>query len=127
MSDTGNKTHRSRSGRAGLTFPVGRVARMMRAHLVKPRRLSDKAPVYMAAVLQYLVAELLVAANEHATARKARRINQSDINLGVRGNERLHVHGDDDLARLFSGRVVSRGGEPPFIHTALQRRATKTA
>jgi histone H2A len=51
----GGKTT-SRSAKAGLQFPVGRVARYMRNQRVAAR-IGAGAPVYLAAVLEYLTAQ----------------------------------------------------------------------
>ena len=48
----------SRSAKAGLQFPVGRVARFMKKSKVATR-VGAGAPVYLAAVLEYLTAEVL--------------------------------------------------------------------
>lgn len=48
----------SRSSRAGLSFPVGRIARMLKDGRYA-ERVGIGAPVYLAAVLEYLVAEIL--------------------------------------------------------------------
>ena len=55
----------SRSAKAGLQFPVGRVARYMRQGRVA-KRIGGGAPVYMAAVLEYLCAEILELAGNAA-------------------------------------------------------------
>ena len=58
----------SRSAKAGLQFPVGRIA----SHLKKGRyakRVGGGAPVYLAAVLEYLAAEILELAGPPATTR----------------------------------------------------------
>ena len=47
----------SRSARAGITFPVGRMARYMRDMRVADR-IGAGAPVYLAAVIEYLTAEI---------------------------------------------------------------------
>ncbi|CAJ0610522.1 unnamed protein product [Cylicocyclus nassatus] len=47
---------RSRSSRAGLQFSVARVERMLRKGNYA-RRISGGAPVFLAAVIEYLVAE----------------------------------------------------------------------
>lgn len=48
---------RSRSSRAGLQFPVGRVHRQLKQRKLTGR-ISGAAPVYLAAVLEYLAAEV---------------------------------------------------------------------
>ena len=62
----------SRSRRAGLVFSVGRLHRSLR-HVTPFRIVSEGAAVYLAAVLEYLCAEVLILANaiarHHRTAR----------------------------------------------------------
>lgn len=48
----------SRSSRAGLQFPVGRIHRLLRKGNYGDR-IGAGAPVYLAAVLEYLAAEVL--------------------------------------------------------------------
>jgi histone H2A len=48
----------SRSKRAGLQFPVGRIHRLLRKGNYA-ERVGAGAPVYMSAVLEYLAAEVL--------------------------------------------------------------------
>ena len=55
----------SRSAKAGLQFPVGRVARFLRNQRVASR-IGAGAPVYLAAVLEYLTAEVLELAGNAA-------------------------------------------------------------
>lgn len=47
----------SRSTKAGLQFPVGRIARFLKAGKYA-QRVGAGAPVYLAAVLEYLAAEV---------------------------------------------------------------------
>ena len=54
---------RSRSRRAGLHFPVGRVHRHLRKGLYASR-IGSFAPVYLAAVMEYLCAEIIELAGE---------------------------------------------------------------
>ena len=67
---TSGKKAVSKSSKAGLQFPVGRIAR----YLKKGRyaeRIGAGAPVYLAAVLEYLAAEVLeLAATPPATTRR---------------------------------------------------------
>ena len=52
------KASQSRSAKAGLTFPVGRVHRLLRRGNYA-QRIGSGAPVYLTAVLEYLAAEIL--------------------------------------------------------------------
>lgn len=47
----------SKSLKAGLQFPVGRIARFMKKGRYS-QRLGTGAPIYLAAVLEYLAAEV---------------------------------------------------------------------
>ena len=58
---------KSRSSKAGLQFPVGRIHRYLKG---SAPRIGAGAPVYLAAVLEYLCAEILeLAGNAAATTR----------------------------------------------------------
>ncbi|PPS15136.1 hypothetical protein GOBAR_AA05459 [Gossypium barbadense] len=56
-----SKKATSRSSKAGLQFPVGRIARFLKAGKYA-ERVGAGAPVYLAAVLEYLAAEVVWAA-----------------------------------------------------------------
>jgi histone H2A len=51
------KKSTSRSSKAGLQFPVGRIARFLKTGKYA-ERVGGGAPVYLAAVLEYLAAEV---------------------------------------------------------------------
>ena len=61
-----SKTH---SSRAGLKFPVGRIHRLLRKGNYA-ERFGSGAPVYLAAVLEYLAAEVLELAGNAARDNK---------------------------------------------------------
>ncbi|KAJ1361935.1 imidazoleglycerol-phosphate dehydratase [Parelaphostrongylus tenuis] len=82
---TGGKT-KSRSSRAGLQFPVGRIHRMLRKGNYAGR-VGAGAPVYLAAVLEYLAAEVLELAGNAARDNKKTRINPRHLQLAVRNDE----------------------------------------
>ncbi|KAG8216821.1 H2A histone family, member J [Butyriboletus roseoflavus] len=81
----GGKSH-SRSQRAGLQFPVSRIHRMLRKSTLG-RRIGSGAPVYLAAVLEYLSAEILELAGNAARDNKKRRINPRHLQLAIRNDE----------------------------------------
>merc|ERR1712008_227492 len=73
---------KSRSSRAGLQFPVGRIHRLLRKGNYAAR-VGAGAPVYMAAVMEYLAAEILELAGNAAR-------DNSDALLVRGGIRRLH-------------------------------------
>ena len=101
---------KSRSSKAGLQFPVGRVARYMRAMKVADR-LGSGAPVYMAAVLEYLCAEILELAGNAARDNKKSRIIPRHVQLAVRN--------DEELNKLLGSVTIASGGVLPNIHATL--------
>lgn len=68
----------SKSAKAGLTFPVGRVLSTLRRGLYA-ERIGRGAPVYLAAVLEYFVAEILELSGNAARDNKKARITPRHI------------------------------------------------
>ena len=108
----------TRSAKAGLQFPVGRVARYMRNNRVAAR-VGAGAPVYLAAVLEYLSAEILELAGNAARDNKKARIIPRHIQLAVRN--------DEELNKLLGGVTIAAGGVLPHIHTTLLPKGKKAA
>ena len=106
----GKSGQMSRSQRAGLQFPVGRMARYMRKGGYS-KRIGGGAPVYMAAIVEYLVAELLELAGNAAKDNKKQRIVPRHIMLAVKN--------DDELSALLQGVTISNAGVLPNINSAL--------
>lgn len=75
----------ARSSRAGLQFPVGRVHRHLRQGRYAAR-VGAGAPVYMAAVLEYLAAEILELAGNASRDNKKHRIVPRHIQLAGKEN-----------------------------------------
>jgi histone H2A len=100
----------SRSAKAGLQFPVGRVARHMKNARVASR-IGAGAPVYLAAVLEYLTAEILELAGNAARDNKKTRIVPRHLQLAVRN--------DEELNKLLAGVTIASGGVLPNIHAVL--------
>ena len=69
----GAKAAKTRSSRAGLQFPVGRIHRcILKGNYAE--RVGAGVPVYLAAVLEYLTAEILELAGNAARDNNKRRI-----------------------------------------------------
>ena len=95
---------KSRSSRAGLQFPVGRIHRLLRKGNYA-ERVGAGAPVYLAAVLEYLAAEVLELAGNAARDNKKTRIIPRHIQLAIRN--------DEELNKLLSGVTIAQGGVLP--------------
>ncbi|TRY78498.1 hypothetical protein TCAL_12916, partial [Tigriopus californicus] len=92
---------KSRSNRAGLQFPVGRIHRLLRKGNYA-ERVGAGAPVYLAAVMEYLAAEVLELAGNAARDNKKTRIIPRHLQLAIRN--------DEELNKLLSGVTIAQGG-----------------
>ena len=101
---------RSRSSKAGLQFPVGRVHRLLRKGNYA-KRVGAGAPVYLAAVLEYLAAEILELAGNAARDNKKSRIIPRHLQLAIRN--------DEELNKLLGNVTIAQGGVLPNIHSVL--------
>ena len=106
----------TRSSRAGLQFPVGRLGRYLRQGNYSSR-LGAGAPVYMAAVMEYLCAEILELAGNAARDNKKSRITPRHIQLAVRN--------DEELNKFLGNVTVAQGGVLPNIHAVLLPKKSK--
>ena len=115
----GSGKSNSKSARAGLQFPVARVGRYRKKGNYT-QRLGAGAPVYMAAVLEYLCAEILELAGNAARDNKKARIVPRHIQLAVRN--------DEELNKLLGSVTIASGGVLPNIHaTLLPKKSTTKA
>jgi len=106
----------SRSAKAGLQFPVGRVHRLLKKGNYA-QRVGAGAPVYLAAVLEYLAAEILELAGNAARDNKKQRIVPRHLQLAIRN--------DEELGKLLGDVVISQGGVVPHIAPELLPTKTK--
>ncbi|KAF5810785.1 putative transcription factor Hap3/NF-YB family [Helianthus annuus] len=81
----------TRSIKAGLQFPVGRISRYLK-HGRYAKRVGTGAPVYLATVLEYLAAEVLELAGNAARDNKKNRITPRHGNCQRYFNGREKVH-----------------------------------
>ncbi|EHB12225.1 Histone H2A type 1 [Heterocephalus glaber] len=103
---------KTRSSRAGLQFPVGRVHRLLRKGNYA-ERVGAGAPVYLAAVLEYLTAEILELAGNAARDNKKTRIIPR------------HLH-DEELNKLLGKVTIAQGGVLPNIQAVLLPKKTES-
>ena len=110
------KNSTSRSSKAGLQFPVGRIHRHLRKGNYA-QRVGAGAPVYLAAVLEYLAAEILELAGNAARDNKKSRIIPRHLQLAIRN--------DEELNKLLGPVTIAQGGVLPNIHDSLLPKKTK--
>ncbi|KAJ7937904.1 histone-fold-containing protein [Mycena leptocephala] len=108
----GASKSQSRSSKAGLQFPVGRVNRFLKKGNYA-KCVGAGAPVYLAAVLEYLAA----FAGNAARDKKKRRIVPRHLQLAIRN--------DEELGKLLASVVISQGGVVPHIDPSLLPTGTK--
>ena len=100
----------SRSSKAGLQFPVGRIHRHLKLGGYGDR-IGAGAPVYLAAVVEYLSAEARELAGNAARDNRESRITPRHIQLAIRTDEALN--------KRLGMATIPAGGVLPNIHQAL--------
>jgi len=114
------KERTSISKKAGVLFPVSRLRRYLKG-CTHRLRIAMGAPIYQAAVLEYLSAEILELAGNAAKDNKKSRITPRHILLAVAN--------DEELNKLLKGVTIASGGVMPHIQPELLKRkneVTKT-
>ena len=104
------KKKQSKSAKAGLTFPAGRIRKYLRNRDLA-NRLGKTGPVFLASVLEYLAVEVLELAGNACRDNKKKRITPRHITLAVRN--------DEELAKLLGSVTIASGGVLPNIHAVL--------
>ena len=103
------KSPKSTSSKAGLQFPVTRIRRYLKKGNYGPRGMAGS--IYLAAVLEYLTAEILELAGNAARDNKKARIIPRHLLLAVKN--------DDELNGLLKHVTISQGGVLPNIQSVL--------
>lgn len=112
----GKRDKMSRAARAELNFPVGRIHSRLKDGLFRRQRCGASAAIYCAALLEYLVSEVIELAGAAAKAQKTERIKPRHLLLAIRG--------DEELNQVVNA-TISRGGVVPNIHKALEKKSKK--
>ena len=105
----GSGPRMTQSVKAGLQFPVGRVRRILKERT--KNRMGAGAPIYLAAVLEYLSAEILELAGNASRDNKKVRIIPRHIQLAIRN--------DEELNKLLQNICIPGGGVIPNINPVL--------
>lgn len=101
---------RSRSSRAGLLFPIGRIHRLLKRGKFS-ERVGAHASAYLTAAIEYLAAEILELAGNVAKDCSKIRITPRHLLFAIRN--------DRDLNKLLHNVIIPQGGVLPHIHISL--------
>merc|ERR1719263_873245 len=100
----------TKSTRSGLTFPVGRLTRILKEGGYA-KRVSVGAGIFLTAVLEYLTAEIVELAGNACRDNKRKTINPRHLTLAIRN--------DEELSHMFNNIVIPGGGVIPNVHSIL--------
>eukprot|EP00440_Ansanella_granifera_P065341 gb/GFBE01070862.1/.p1 GENE.gb/GFBE01070862.1/~~gb/GFBE01070862.1/.p1 ORF type:complete len:183 (+),score=64.13 gb/GFBE01070862.1/:1-549(+) len=106
----GNEGNKSIAFRSGLCFPVARFRKQLKEGGFAKRTAVGGA-VYLTAVIEYVVAEILELAGNAAKEQKKSRIIPRHIQLAIRN--------DEELNKYMNNVTIQGGGVIPNIHTVL--------
>nr|XP_034838466.1 histone H2A, sperm-like [Maniola hyperantus] len=115
MSPKTKNMNKTKSSRAGLCISVGRVHRILKKGNYAPR-VGSGASIYLAAVVEYLAAEILELGMDAAEQNKKTRISPRHILYAIRN--------DEELNRALGGATIAQGGVLPAIHAVLLPKKT---
>ena len=107
----------SRSVKAGLQFPVGRIGRYLKEGRYA-QRVGSGAPIYLAVVLEYLAAKVLELAGHATKDRKNTCIIPRDLFIAFMC--------DKELGKLLDSITIPYGGVVSYIHKALLHKTAES-
>src|SRR4051812_39248874 len=97
----------STSSKSGLQFPVARIKRYLKEKLFGAR-IGKSSSIYLTAVLEYLMAEILEISGNCALEKKKKIIKERHILLAIKN--------DPELKQLLMGTTISGAGVHNEIH-----------
>ena len=102
------------SKRAGLQFSIARTDNLIRKYIENKTRVSQKAAVYLAAVLEYLTAEIVELAGNAAMDNKKKTISTIFIKLAINNDEELNEF--NKIVKIYiPGFKNATGGKDNFM------------
>ena len=109
----------SRQNKAGIIFPPSIMEKFLRNFGNSKLMVTSTAPIFFAAAIEYITAEILDLASISSKDFKRVRITIRDLELAIRN--------DEELDSLFTKLNISflGGGVLPFIHTSLLKKNKK--
>ncbi len=110
----------SRQSRAGILFPPSVTEKFLRKFDKSSMMVTNKSPIFMAAVLEYLCMEILDQAVNQSKTNNRVRLTVKDIELAVRSDPELNLLFNKNQIHFVGGSNV------PYIHPVLLHRKTTT-
>lgn len=106
----------TKSQKAGLVFPVARFNRLAKSE-AGTKRVGGSAPIYLTAVTEYIVEEIIELAGECTKKANRKRITPEDISNVLRS--------DSELSKLYRGLQMTTGDKLTNTSKALAPRGKK--
>ncbi|KAF0312533.1 Histone H2A [Amphibalanus amphitrite] len=121
------------------SFPVGRIHRLLLLRKGNyAERVGAGAPVYLAAVMEYLAAEVLELAGNAARDKTRRPVCYGVVSVKsvtkyvlvfdriIPRHLQLAIRNDEELNKLLSGVTIAEGGVLPNIQAVLLPKKTES-
>jgi histone H2A len=112
----GGKRGKTLQKKTGLVFPVSLFKRQMKKMNQNLKLKTIGTSIYMAAVMEYLCAEVLELAGNAAADNKKKRIIPRYIQLAIRN--------DQELSKVLGDVTIAQGGVLPNIQAVLLPKKT---
>ena len=115
------KAKSSRQQKAGIIFPAALCEKFLRDFGNSKLMITKNSPVFLAAILEYICAQILECVRDNICNLKRIRFKLSDIDYAIKN--------DKELGYLFNKYNIEfmKGSIMPFIHPELQKKKKNIA
>lgn len=103
----------SKKNKSGIIFPPSIVEKFLRNFGYSKIMVTDSAPVYLAAVLEYLTYEILDLSSNYCKDNKRKRVTVRDLEIVVKNDNELNMMLKKINVSFLGGGVI------PYIHPSL--------